>query len=127
GIWLGYNPRALTASAFVEQHQNAVRALNVTMPLLGANCVALTIAHAFLVRVNRKAFLLLLFGAALFVAAGLITRFGNQPINAIVMTWQASAPPPTWTALRDTWWRWHVLRTVAGIAAFMCVVGGSTL
>src|SRR5207253_4336103 len=48
GIWLGYDPRNLSAAAFVEQHQNAVRALNITMPVLGAICIALTIVHAYL-------------------------------------------------------------------------------
>jgi hypothetical protein len=32
-------------------------------------------------------------GAAFFVVAGLVTRLGNQPINAAMMTWHASAPP----------------------------------
>jgi hypothetical protein len=42
--------------------------------------------------------------AAFFVVAGLVTRFGNQPINAVVMTWQASAPPSGWEEARDQWW-----------------------
>jgi uncharacterized membrane protein len=49
------------------------------------------------------------------VAAALVTRFGNQPINAIVMTWNPQSPPAEWTQLRDTWWRWHTVRASAGI------------
>jgi hypothetical protein len=30
GIWLGYDPTALSASAFVEMQQNAIRALNIS-------------------------------------------------------------------------------------------------
>jgi hypothetical protein len=49
-------------------------------------------------------------------AAGLITRFGNQPINAIVMTWSAQATAGNWAELRDTWWHWHSLRTAVAMA-----------
>jgi uncharacterized membrane protein len=125
GIWLGYNPAGLTASAYVEQQQNAISALNVTMPALGALCIALTIAQAFMVRVWRSSFVLLLVGAVFLVVAGLVTRFGNQPINAQVIAWHASAPPLTWAVARDQWWHWHLLRTVAGLAALACIVAGS--
>jgi uncharacterized membrane protein len=60
---------------------------------------------------------LLVAAAVCLLAAGLITRFANQPINAIVMTWNAGSPAANWADLRDAWWRWHALRTVAGIAA----------
>jgi uncharacterized membrane protein len=68
---------------------------------------------------------LLLVGAVLLIAAGLVTRFGNQPINAHVITWRASAPPSTWMEARDQWWRWHIGRTIAGIAALACIVAAS--
>src|SRR5687768_8192967 len=78
GIWLGYNPASLSASAYIEQQQNAIRALNVTMPVLGAICIVLTIAHALLLRSNRVTSYVLFLGAVFFVVAGLVTRFGNQ-------------------------------------------------
>ena len=125
GIWLGFNPSGLTASAYVEQQQSAIRALNVTMPILGAICIAFTLVQASLVRSSRASFYLLLVGAALLIAAGLVTRFGNQPINARVITWSATAPPPTWEQARDQWWHWHVLRTIAGLAALVCIIAAS--
>jgi uncharacterized membrane protein len=125
GIWLGFNPDGLTASAYVEQQQSAIRALNTTMPILGAICIGLTMIHALLVRSARTSSYLLCAGAVLLIAAGLVTRFGNQPINAHVITWRASAPPSTWIEARDQWWHWHVCRTIAGIAALMCIVAAS--
>jgi uncharacterized membrane protein len=125
GIWLGYNPTSLSASAYIEQQQNAIRALNVTMPVLGAICIVLTIAHALLLRSNRVAFYVLSLGAVFFIVAGLVTRFGNQPINAVVITWRANAPPSAWVEARDHWWTWHVVRTVASLAGFTCVVAAS--
>src|SRR5258706_15285408 len=86
GIWLGYNPAGLTGSADVEQQQAAIRGLNVIMPILGAIGIVLTLLQAWLGRSNRGSFLLLLIGAALLIAAGLITRPGNQPNKPRVIT-----------------------------------------
>jgi len=117
GIWLGFNPAALTATAYVEMQQNAIRALNVSLPVLGLVCILLTAALAVLTKDDKRARYLLVAAAICLAAAGLITRFANQPINAIVMTWSPQAPAANWTELRDTWWHWHVLRTIAAIAA----------
>ena len=51
------------------------------------------------------------------IIAGLATWFGMQSlINGEVMKWNIQTPPAHSTALRDQWWRWHVVRTLAGIA-----------
>lgn len=117
GIWLGFNPTALSASAYVEMQQNAIRALNVPLPVLGGICIVLTVALAILVRRDKPCRNVLLAAALCLVAAGLITRFGNQPINAEVMTWSPQSPATNWHELRDTWWQLHSLRTLAGLAA----------
>jgi uncharacterized membrane protein len=120
-IWMGFDPTALSASTYVEQQQNAIRGLNVPMPALGAIALVLTLLSAFQQRENRKAFVLLI-AAAFLVISGLVTRFGNQPINAIVMTWDFSNPPPDWAELRDQWWAFHRMRTFSGLLALACIV-----
>jgi uncharacterized membrane protein len=117
GIWLGFDPSALTATAYVEMQQNAIRALNTSFPALGLVCILLTAALAALTRNDRRGRYLLVAAVICLATAGLVTRFGNQPINAVVMTWSAEAPAANWTQLRDTWWHWHILRTVAGVGA----------
>ena len=119
GIWAGYDPASLSAGAYVEQHQNAVRGLNVLLPAMGAICILLSLALAAMAKGDPRTRYLLAASAVCLIAAALITRFGNQPINAIVMTWSPQAPPANWTELRDTWWRWHVARTLAGIASLV--------
>jgi uncharacterized membrane protein len=120
-IWTGYDPMALSPSTYVEQQQNAIRALNVLMPVLGAITVLLTLVSAILQRTDRRAFVLLIVAAAFLIVSGLLTRFGNQPINAIVMTWDVASPPANWTELRDQWWGFHRLRTLSGLIALMLI------
>jgi uncharacterized membrane protein len=117
GIWVGYNPSGLSASSYVEQQQNAIRAFNTLLPAIGAVCILLTAGLAFGARSDSRVRYLHIAAAICMVVAAVVTRFGNQPINAIVMTWSAQVPAANWTELRDAWWQWHVVRSVAGIAA----------
>jgi uncharacterized membrane protein len=103
GIWLGFNPSMLSAATYVEQ-QHTIRALNTVLPALGAVCILLTAALAVLTKDDTRARYLLIAAVVCLVAAGLITRFANQPINSQVMTWSAQAPAANWTELRDAWW-----------------------
>jgi uncharacterized membrane protein len=122
GIWVSFNPSELSAGAWVELHQQMVRALNTPMPLFGLISIVLTIALAVHVRRVRSASWLLVAAAVCLVSAGLVTRFLNQPINAEVMTWNIQSPPPAWTTLRDRWWHWHTIRTCAALAALFLVI-----
>ena len=121
-IWVGYDPATLSPSTYVEQQQNAIRALNVFMPVLGGLAILLTLTSALLQRTDRKAFVLLIVAAAFLVISGLVTRFGNQPINAIVMTWDLARPAANWTELRDQWWGFHKLRTFSGLIALALII-----
>jgi uncharacterized membrane protein len=122
GILIGYNPAGLSASAYVEQHQNAVRSLNTLFPVMGAICIVLAAILAARSGANRRVRYLLIAAVLLMIVAAVVTRLGNQPINAIVMTWSAQAQPAHWEQLRDQWWQWHVVRTIAAILAFSSVV-----
>ncbi|CAN5641115.1 hypothetical protein BH20ACI3_BH20ACI3_42120 [soil metagenome] len=108
GVWLGFNPSGLTAATYVEMQQNAIRALNTSLPALGAVCILLTAALAVLTKNDKRGRYLLIAAVTCLVTAGLITRFANQPINAQVMRWSAQAPAANWMELRDTWWHWHI-------------------
>ncbi|WOB09145.1 DUF1772 domain-containing protein [Piscinibacter gummiphilus] len=116
GIWLGFNPAALSAAAYVEMQQNSIRSLNVSLPILGLVCIISTATLAVLTKDDKRSLHLLVVATLCLVAAGLITRFANQPINAIVIGWNPQSPAANWAELRDTWWHWHGVRTVAGVA-----------
>jgi uncharacterized membrane protein len=126
GVWLSFNPRGLSAAAYVAQQQGLVRSLNVIMPALGAMTILAAIVAALLSRDEPVRLGLLSGATACFVIAGLITRFANQPINALVMNWSADAPPADWARRRDDWWLWHVARTGFGLVG-LCLLIAATL
>jgi uncharacterized membrane protein len=126
GIWLSFNPAGLGAAAYVMQQQHGIRTLNGTMPILGALTILLTIVAAAIARNDGTRFTLLLGATACFVAVALITRFLNQPINAIMIAWSPDSPPANWMQLRDDWWRWHVVRLIVGIGG-LCLLIIATL
>jgi Domain of unknown function (DUF1772) len=122
GIWIGYNPENLSAQTYIEQQQNVIRALNVLMPILGLITIVLSIVAAILQRHNRPVFVTLIIAAVLLIVSGLITKFGNQPINSIVMTWNKTDAPGNWTELRDKWWSFHKERTLTAFLAFCLII-----
>jgi uncharacterized membrane protein len=122
GMWLILNPAGLAAGVYITVQQQGIRTLNRTMPLLGLVTIVLTILAAALGRNDSTRFGLLIGTVVCFVASGLITRFLNQPINAIVITWRPDAPPANWTNVRDEWWRWHLVRLLAGLGGLSLLI-----
>jgi len=122
GMWLILNPAGLAAGGYVTVQQQAIRTLNLAMPMLGVITILLTILAAVLGRDDSIRLGLLVGTVACFVASGLITRFLNQPINAVVITWRPDAPPANWTAVRDEWWRWHLIRLLTGLGGLSLLI-----
>src|SRR5215475_6083177 len=109
-VWLVFNPAGLNATTYVALQQHGVRTLHPALPILGVTTILVTIVAAVLGRADSTRFWLLIATAVCLAASGLITRFLNMPINAIVMTWNSDALPSNWMGLRNAWWRWHCLR-----------------
>ncbi len=120
-IWVGYNSASLSAVTYVEQQQNAIRALNTLLALMGALCILISISLAVLSKQDPPIRYLYLCAAVFMVVAALVTRFGNQPINAVVMSWSPQSPAANWSELRDQWWQWHIVRSVAGVSALVLI------
>ena len=122
GIWIGYNPQNLSASTYIEHQQSVIKALNTLMPLLGLITIILTLVSAFMQRDSKTVFISLLIAAVLLIVSGLVTRFGNQPINSIIMTWNKADIPDNLIDLRDKWWSLHIIRALTAIVAFCLIV-----
>ena len=125
GIWIGFNPSGLSTSTFIEQQQNMLQSIRTLMVFLVVFATIITILSAYLQRHDKSTFIFLILAAVLFIACILITRFGNKPIDEMVITWTQDAIPDNWTELRDNWWSFHILRTVAEIIALLLVAWAS--
>lgn len=122
GIWRGFNPATYSAVAFLEMHQGSVRGLNTLLPATALGAILLSALLYVRNFGGSGANNLIILSIVLMIAGGLATRFGNQPINAQVMTWTAETMPANWQALRDSWWSWHIVRTLFSIAALVTLV-----
>lgn len=121
GIWIGFNPLDLSPSTYIEQQQNTIRSLNVLMISLVVFATVITIISAFLQKGNKEDLIVLLIASLFFISCILISRFGNQSINKIIMTWTTDSLPGNLSELRDKWWSFHIIRTIAELIALSLV------
>ena len=123
GVWRGFNPASFSPTTFVEVQQGAIRGLNDLLPAMGAIAIVTVLLLAFFGRGRPRVLSLYLMAAAAMIVAGLITHFGNQPINAVVMSWRG-LPPAGWETLRESWWSWHLARLAAGFVGELLLIAG---
>jgi uncharacterized membrane protein len=60
------------------------------------------------------------------VISFVVTRFGNVPINRMIKTWSAAAPPDDYERLLSRWLILNDLRTATAIIGFACVIFATT-
>ncbi|WP_406266491.1 DUF1772 domain-containing protein [Nocardia sp. NBC_00881] len=60
--------------------------------------------------------------AVLAVAALVITRLGNVPINQHIKVWAVSGPPADYATILARWEAFHFARTACAVGAFLLVV-----
>jgi uncharacterized membrane protein len=51
-----------------------------------------------------------------------VTRFGNVPINRMIRTWSAIAPPADYERLLNRWMMFNDLRTATAVIGFACII-----
>ena len=127
GIWVGFNPANYSASTYIEQQQNLLVSLNTLMVALVLIATIVTIASAFLQRQNKMAFFALLTAAFFLALCIVISRLGNLPIQTEMLSWNLISPPDTWTEMRDKWWSFHIMRTVAELIALVIIAWTSAV
>ena len=127
GIWVGFNPANYSASTYIEQQQNLVASLNTSMVALVIIATIVTIASAFLQRQNKMAFFALLTAAFFLASCIVISRLGNLLIQTEMLSRNLISPPDTWTEMRDKWWSFHIMRTVAELIALVIIAWTSAV
>ena len=125
GIWIGFNPSDLSASAYLEQQQNTIRSLSLLMTTLVVLASVITIISAFRQRKDKVVFISLLIAAIFFITCILISALGNKPIDNYVMTWTNNTLPSDWASFRDKWWSLHIMRTISELIALVLVTWAS--
>lgn len=122
GIWMGFDPADYSSSTYLEQQQNLLRSLNGPLIALVALTTVLTLLSAFFQRKDRPAMVALLLAAAFFISCMLITRMGNVPVQLQILKWTPDTMPANWTALRDQWWSFHIMRAIVEVIALALVI-----
>lgn len=127
GTWLTERPlrRTRSGALFIEVHQGRDDVAARVMPILGNAAILFLALGTFFARTVPAAFLLAVVALVLVIGDMVVTLKGNVPINRTVQSWQADAPPPQWSELRDRWERLHTIRTaliVSGFAFFAASV-----
>lgn len=125
-VWVGFNPHRFSISTYLQFQQGAIRSLNTLMPILGLATIVVTFISAFQQKDHKSQFIVLIASAIFLILSGIITKFGNQPINAVVMTWKESLIPDNWMNLRDQWMFFHQIRTIMSLFAF-CLITWATV
>jgi hypothetical protein len=127
GIWIGFNPLELSPSTYVEQQQNMLHSLRTLLVSLVITATIITIISAFLQKENKPVFIALLIAAIFLIVCILITRFGNKPIDDMVLNWTSDSLPSNWMELRMKWWSLHIMRTIAEILALLIITWTSII
>ncbi|MGW4283966.1 anthrone oxygenase family protein [Nocardia sp. NPDC004750] len=85
--------------------------------------MGLTILSAMVLAARSTGRSRLLAGSAslLAIAAFLITRLGNVPINQKIKIWAISGPPADYAEILTRWETFHVARTACAVLAFLLI------
>ena len=77
---------------------------------------------AYTIRGSAGARTLAILASLLSLTSLLVTRFGNVPINQMIKTWSAVAPPFGYQDQLQRWVVFHNVRTATAAASFLFVV-----
>jgi hypothetical protein len=125
-VWFVYNPRGMASAFYIESMQHAIRVLTIPLPAVVVLGLLFTAVASFQARNDHAVFWLLATASLSVLAVGLITRFGNIPINNRILTWNSDSPPADWLLVAQKWWRLQTARLILQAAA-LCLVSAAVL
>ena len=125
GVFLGdrmgasFARPALPSSSFVRFQQIQHVHFAKMMPILMGIAILSSVAWLILIRsrVGSRGFSFLVLATLAYLSIAVLTRTINVPINDLLMTWNASSPPPN---VMEIWARWEQVHTVR---TFVAVIG----
>src|SRR5579864_3908225 len=111
-IWQGADSKDALEPTNFELQQANMKTCKDKIPLLGLMTILLTLASAALQNHIMIIFIPLLLASLLLLISGIITRYGNQPINKQIQRWSKAYIPGKWEYIRDKWVYYHIYRTL---------------
>ena len=121
-IGLGRAMSRLSASAYVEFHQHTNRTFNPYMPIVVIGALAGGIALAVMYGVRSIPGQLAAAGAVCYALVIIIALTTDVRINHQIASWSIQNPPREWAQMRGRWIRFHVIRTLFSVPAFVAYV-----
>lgn len=100
---------------------------SVTMQSLMIAAIVAPLWYAGVTRLSWSVLTLVLASALLALTSLLVTRFGNVPINQLIKTWTPGHLPVNWLPMLHRWDTFNLVRTLAGLGSFICLVAATLL
>jgi hypothetical protein len=118
-IGLGRAMSWLSVSAYVEFHQHTNRTFDPYMPIVVIGALAGGVALAAMYGVHSVPGQLAAAGAVCYALVIIIGVPTCVRINHQIASWSVENPPRGWTQTRARWIRFHVIRTLFSVPAFI--------
>jgi hypothetical protein len=118
-IGLGRAMSRLSVSAYVEFHQHTNRTFNPYMPIVVVGALAGGVALAAIYGAHSIPGELATAGAICYALVLIIAVSTDVRINHQIASWSIQHPPREWAQIRARWIRFHIIRTLFSIPAFV--------
>jgi hypothetical protein len=118
-IGLGRAMSRLSASAYVEFHQHTNRTFDPYMPIVVIGAPVGGVALALMYGVYSIPGRLAIAGAVCYALVIIIGVPTCVRINHQIASWSIQNPPHEWAQVRARWIRFHVIRTLFSVPAFI--------
>jgi hypothetical protein len=119
---LGRAMSRLSASAYVEFHQHTNRTFDPYMPIVVIGALAGGVALAVMFGLRSLPGELAAAGAACYALVIVIGVPTCVRINHQIADWSIQNPPRDWDQTRERWIRFHIIRTLFSVPAFVVYV-----
>jgi uncharacterized membrane protein len=121
-IGLGRAMSRLSVSAYIEFHQQTNHTFDPYMPIVVVGALAGGVALAVIYGVHSIPGQLAAAGAVCYALVIIIAVSTNVRINHQIASWSIQNPPREWARMRAQWIRFHVIRTLFSVPAFVVYV-----
>ena len=113
----------LSASTYAEFHQATNHTFQPYMPIvvMGASLGGIVLA-IFARGIHSLSGELAIAGAVCYAAIIAITLPTDLRINNLIARWSVQSLPNDWTAIRASWVRFHIIRTLFSLPGLACYI-----